>query len=69
MDIPHGSEIYTEGDNTYIRCQGRKIVSDSNGQRKFFRGTDEQARKRAARWLWRFYEGYETNYRYAHNDE
>lgn len=69
VDIPAGFELYTDNDRTHIRCQGREVVSVNTGQRKWFRGTDEHAKKRATNWIWRWQQGFESNYRMARDGE
>jgi hypothetical protein len=69
VDIPNGFELYTDNDRTYIRCQEREIVSVDTGMRKWFRGIDKHAEKRAANWIWRWQQGFEDHYRLARDGE
>lgn len=68
-DIPSGFEIYTDCDRTYIRCQGREVVSVNTTQRKWFRGTDECTKKRVSNWIWHWQQGFENDYRVARDGE
>lgn len=63
--LPRGFELVEEDNKLYIKQDGVWIVSGVSPARKHFRGTDDKARERASRWIYRYANGFCSEYRKA----
>lgn len=63
-DTPPGYGIKTNSieDKTYVLFMHKYIVSKWAGNKKWFRGVDNNAKEKATKWIWKFYDGFHVGY-------
>lgn len=65
LTLPEGYSLQFHDSKIYPRFQWKNIVSKNTGSPKFFKGdlNNEEAKIRARKWVWRFYDDNIDDYR------
>ena len=66
-ELPSGCtlEIDDASNKIYLKFNGRYVITQETGQKKWFRGILESDQQRARSWAWRFAEGFHDGYEVA----